>query len=648
MNRNVYNGKKAFNRYQTHKSLSLFRFFADRESKHYHAVYLESIDSPAEIQILKSNAIIIRQFHSSSFKLTLFVGPTYADIRRQIISYLPHYVPKDFWSYGVHLCHSSAFYNETETRIEMDHLLSDVNLKSIPFDTHCIWDELTALVISHNDTENVLNDFGEIVGKLRGNNKKLLFHITSSMVEESTNDFYRRAFEGELFLKGDDGANFAGIYGKTKKVFYLDYITKAREIADLLGSRWHELADFLNFTDGIFLHKIFPLDDTVNKSLHYLDEFKFQPSNFERYVQNSAPLNLKLGNDEMLIHQLNNYGRKQIEVVQSLNDADKFCITDSYREDSKCAMLMRESSPSWTSFKAAIEKTVFYSLIGMSFYGAEVCGSNHGNVQEDLCIRWYQFSIFSPLFFVKSDKMPLKFTKYAERIMIQAIRTRYTLLSYMRTCLLERKSLLMPLRFAYPDLSENTEAATNRQFMFGDALMIAPVIEPLVVELYLVFPEKYFEFWSGLEMPQNTTHFSVVMHDIPIFIRAGYIVALNLAYESLSSEDARLQPYFLVVALSCTERFSCHSEGELIVEKNLLEFHFAASESHLNITVITQNPSQSRNTICDPERFSSGEFLLAKIYGLGEFKEKYRNDYLSLDLNICDGADWKETFSFLI
>jgi alpha-glucosidase (family GH31 glycosyl hydrolase) len=244
--------------------------------------------------------------------------------------------------------------------------------------------------------------------------------------------------------------------------------------------------------------------------------------------------------------------------------------------------------------------------------------------------------------------MPQKFTKYAERIMIQAIRTRYTLLGYMRTLLLERKPLLMPMRFAYTDLSEDIEAATNHQYLFGDALMIAPVTEPLVVELELVFPEKHFEFWSGLEMPQNTTHFSVVMHDIPIFIRAGYIVALNLAYESLSSEDARLQPYFLVVALSCTERFSCHSEGKLTVEKNLLEFRFAASESHLNISVITENPSQSRNTICEPERFSSGEFLLAKIYGLGEFKEKYRNDYLSLDLNICDDADWKESFTFLI
>lgn len=530
----------------------------------------------------------------------------------------------------------------------MDHLLSSENLESIPFDSHCIHDELTALVVSRNDSENLLDDYKEVIEKLKERSKKLVFHISLSVMEESTIDFYQQAFASELFLSDDDAANFPGIYGGSKKVFYLDYITKSPEITDLLVSRWLELSQFLNFTDGIFLHKSFPQDDTANKSMRYLDAFKFRPRNFESYVQNLIPLNLKLKNGEMLIHQLNNLGRKQIELFQRLNVDYKLCITDSYRDDSNCAMLIKEPRPSWVTFRAIVHKSVFYSVIGMSLFGAEVCGSNHGSVQEDMCIRWYQFAIFSPLFYVKSDKTPVKFTKYAQRIMIHAMRTRYSLLGYMRMHLMERRPLLKPLRLEYIELSEEVENATSRQFMFGESLMIAPVMEQLVVELELVFPETYFEFWSGLEMPKNTTHFSVVMNDIPIFVREGHIVALNLAYESLSAEDARLQPYILIVALACTERFTCHSQGRLVVEKDLLHYSFVASENHLNITIITPNPSESRTAVCDPERVSSGEFLLAKVYGLGEFKEKYRNDYLSLDLNICDDADWNKTFSFLI
>lgn len=177
--------------------------------------------------------------------------------------------------------------------------------------------------------------------------------------------------------------------------------------------------------------------------------------------------------------------------------------------------------------------------------------------------------------------------------------------------------------------------------------MIAPVMEPLTVQVNLYFPEKYFEMWSGLEMPQNSTHFSIVMHDIPIFIRAGHIIALNLAHESVSAEDARLQPYLLIVALSCTENFTCYARGKQNIV-NGVELKFEASETHLNITVITdENSSERRNEICGPEPFASSEFRFAKIYGLGDFKEMYRNDYLSLDLNICN-ADWMEIFSILI
>lgn len=628
-------------------NLSRVLFSADRESKHYHAVYFETIDSPAEIQILKSNVIVVRQFHSSSFELKLMTGPGYSDVRRQIMKQLPHYLPKDFWSYGVHFCRSSAVYNETETRADLNLLLSS---ESMPFDSHCIHDELTTLVISAVNTMSALEVYEEIIEKLREKKKKLLLHFSLSMIEESTNDFYQRAFNDELFLKRN-GANFAGIYGKVKKVFYLDYITKSQEIADLLAARWIEISGFLNSTNGLFLQKSFLPDDTTNKSIEYLKEFRFKPKNMESYVRHLTPLDLKLNDGRrLLIHQLNNFGRKQIEVFQTLNEKHKFCITDSYREDSSCAMLMRELNPSWITFQAIVEKSVLYSLIGLSFFGTEVCGSNHGNVQEDLCIRWYQFAIFSPLFVVKSDKVPLKFTKYAERIMVHAVGTRYSFLNYMRMHLTNRLPILRSLRFEYPDLQTEVEKITKHQFMYGESLMIAPVTEPLVVELTLVFPEKYFEFWSGLEMPLNTTHFSVVMHDIPIFVRAGHIVALNLAYESLSSEEARLQPYFLIVALACTERFTCHSEGRLVVEKDFVEFKFSASENHLNITVITANPG--RENVCDPERSFSTEFLLAKIYGLGDFKQKYQNSYLSLDLNVCNDDDndddWKESFSFLI
>lgn len=80
-------------------------------------------------------------------------------------------------------------------------------------------------------------------------------------------------------------------------------------------------------------------------------------------------------NAEPLIHQLNNYGREQIQVFQqtlnnfgSDDEGKKFCIADSYREDSECGMLMRESKPpSWISFQVFIHPVRFLLLFLRNF-----------------------------------------------------------------------------------------------------------------------------------------------------------------------------------------------------------------------------------------------------------------------------------------
>ncbi|CAG9807384.1 unnamed protein product [Chironomus riparius] len=661
-----------------HSSVIPYVVAYDTKTKHYHGLHFESIDSPTEIQILKSNTIIIKQYYSASFRMKLFTGPAYADVYKQIKSFVKKsYYPDDFWSFGVHYCHTNLQYNEASTKIELSQLL--INSKIIPFDSHCIDSELTALLMSQNNTDIISNIYRDEIEELKQKNKKILIHMSLNAIEVITNDETEQqqrheAFKSdELFLKDVDGTtNFIGLYGENKKVLYLDYITKSSKIAEILMSQkqQHQF-DVFKLSNGIFLFKNFPFYNTVNKKPPSIDDFTFKPKNFETEIENLIPLNVKLENGEPLIHQLNNYGREQIEVFQqTLNDdGKKFCIADSYRETSNewCGMLMRVKKASWTNFQSTINKSVFYSLIGMSFYGAEVCGSGgwgHGsnidddnnnidNIAEELCIRWYQFATFMPLFYVNSDRVPTKFTKYAQRIMVLAIRTRYALLNYMRTCMLMEIPLLRPLRYVYPEIlidddnADEIELISNHQLMFGDSLMIAPVMEPLTVQVNLYFPEKYYEMWSGLEMPQNSTHFSIVMHDIPIFIRAGHIIALNLAHESVSAQEARLQPYLLIVALSCTENFTCYARGKQSIVDGV-ELKFEASETHLNITVITdENPSERRNEICGPEPFASSEFRFAKIYGLGDFKEMYRNDYLSLDLNICD-ADWKEIFSISI
>jgi hypothetical protein len=102
-------------------------------------------------------------------------------------------------------------------------------------------------------------------------------------------------------------------------------------------------------------------------SSNYLENLNFKPKNFKNEIEQLIPLNVKLAaavSEEPLIHQLNNYGRELTRVFQqTLNNFSsygddygrKFCIVDSYREDSSgCGMLMRNSKPlSWSGLQVS-------------------------------------------------------------------------------------------------------------------------------------------------------------------------------------------------------------------------------------------------------------------------------------------------------
>lgn len=167
--------------------------------------------------------------------MKLFTGPSFDDVYRQLKSLRAHYLPIDnhAWPFGIHLCQYSAhghqLYNESETKAELDHLLA--NIETIPFDSHCIDADLTALVIMSSSSikRNVLDDFDEtFVEKLREMKKKFLLHLTLSAVEIDD----QLPDDGDFFLKDLNGENYVGIYEKTRKLFFLNYIKKSKEIAE--------------------------------------------------------------------------------------------------------------------------------------------------------------------------------------------------------------------------------------------------------------------------------------------------------------------------------------------------------------------------------------------------------------------------------
>lgn len=192
------------------------------------------------MQILISNTIIIRQYASTSFKIKLYTGPSFEDIHRQLKSsrggdYLRF---NEAWPFGIHLCHYSngekqLAFNESEIKTELDHLLT--NIETLPFDSHCINADLTSLIMSTSSSSmmrNVLNGYETYIEKLRKSEKKILLHLTLSaiLIENDENP----AIEKDFFFKNanDDFSNFVAIHERSKKIYFFDYISKAKEIGE--------------------------------------------------------------------------------------------------------------------------------------------------------------------------------------------------------------------------------------------------------------------------------------------------------------------------------------------------------------------------------------------------------------------------------
>jgi alpha-glucosidase len=113
----------------------------------------------------------------------------------------------------------------------------------------------------------------------------------------------------------------------------------------------------------------------------------------------------------------------------------------------------------------------------------------------------------------------------------EAIRFRYRLLPYVYTLAEEAAStgapLMRPLFWAFPE--EEAAYQVYDQFLFGDALLVAPVTRPGQTTRTLYLPAgRWQHWWRGTiyEGPGWVT-VEAPLEEIPLFLRAGYAVPLT-------------------------------------------------------------------------------------------------------------------------
>ncbi|XP_066093234.1 lysosomal alpha-glucosidase isoform X1 [Saccopteryx bilineata] len=238
---------------------------------------------------------------------------------------------------------------------------------------------------------------------------------------------------------------------------------------------------------------------------------------------------------------------------------------------------------SWDQLSSSIPEILLFNLLGVPLVGADICGFQ-GNTSEELCVRWTQLGAFYPFMRNHNDlqslpQEPYRFSEMAQQAMRKALTLRYTLLPHLYTLFhsahTRGDTVARPLFLEFPE--DPHTWTVDRQLLWGEALLITPVLETGKVEVTGYFPAG---IWYNLQAvsvqalgslpPPLPAPFKSAIHSegqwvmlpapldtINLHLRAGHIIPMQGT--GLTTTESRKQPMVLAVALTLSRK----ARGEL-------------------------------------------------------------------------------------
>ncbi|MBI5464891.1 MAG: hypothetical protein HY966_08075, partial [Ignavibacteriales bacterium] len=227
--------------------------------------------------------------------------------------------------------------------------------------------------------------------------------------------------------------------------------------------------------------------------------------------------------------------RGTFEGVQKLRPNERpFVLTRaSYAGGNRYASAWTgDNISSWEHLEMAVPMCLNLSISGQPFVGTDI-GGFIGSPSGELYARWLQLGVFTPLMRThteigSADQEPWSYGKKFESINKKSIQLRYKLLPYIYTQFYNASKtgipMMRPLGFDYPD---DWQASWNgRDFLFGDAFLVAPVLWPDAKKRRLRLPAgDWFDYWTGKQYTgPNDIEVDAPIDRIPLFVKAGAII----------------------------------------------------------------------------------------------------------------------------
>lgn len=207
----------------------------------------------------------------------------------------------------------------------------------------------------------------------------------------------------------------------------------------------------------------------------------------------------------------------------------------------------------WDAYQRQIVAGLNFTVTGFPYWTTDIGGFfRPGQSQytdekyHELLTRWFQWGVFNPIFRIhgyQSETEPWKYGPEVEENMRKMLNLRYRLLPYIYSeawQITKNGSTIM--RPMVMDFVDDT-AAVNcpYQYMFGKALLVAPVTKPGITRwnVYLPKAAKWYNFSSGASFNGGVVVTTdAPLDEIPLFVKAGSIIPIGKASQHTGEKES--------------------------------------------------------------------------------------------------------------
>ena len=195
----------------------------------------------------------------------------------------------------------------------------------------------------------------------------------------------------------------------------------------------------------------------------------------------------------------------------------------------------------WWGLRHQVAAGLNFALSGYPYWTTDIGGywpAYNGKTQiadyQELYARWWEFGVFCPIFRTHGHRPQNEIWSYpqVEPVLIEYDKLRYRLMPYIYSLAWKVTSddytIQRPLVMDW-----RTDARTwniGDQFMFGPALMVAPVLEAGATSRRVYLPETagWYDFWTGDRVQGGReVEAAAPLDRIPLYVRAGSIVPMG-------------------------------------------------------------------------------------------------------------------------